>query len=153
MTAGGHELGFDFHELVANAQEQVGRLMDAQRQRAALVASASVADRMVTVHVNAQGVVIKTEIDEDFLDDHDLDDLAGFITEAAQQAAADVARRGAELMKPVEEVAAGIPSLSEVVDGAPDLRDFIVSGEQISTAPPDAPERSIAPHPGAGGWA
>ena len=96
------ELGFDFRDIVASAEEHLTALKDVQRRRAELVGEATVADKMVTVHVNAQGVVIKTEIDEDFLDDYDLEDLAGFITEAAQRAAADVGRRGEELLAPLQ---------------------------------------------------
>ncbi|MDF3284270.1 MULTISPECIES: YbaB/EbfC family nucleoid-associated protein [unclassified Gordonia (in: high G+C Gram-positive bacteria)] len=152
MTTADDGLGFDFHELMASAQEQLTAIREVQRRRAQLMAHATVADRTVTVHVNAQGVVIKTEIDPDFLDDHDLEDLSGFVTQAAQQAAAKVAREGEALMESVRRAGAALPSLSEVIDGAPDLRDFAITPEQISTAPPGSAERSTARHPGVGRW-
>ncbi|MGC5249336.1 YbaB/EbfC family nucleoid-associated protein [Gordonia sp. DT219] len=152
VTTADDGLGFDFHELMASAQEQLTAIGEVQRRRAQLVAHATVADRTVTVHVNAQGVVIKTEIDPDFLDEYDFEDLAGFVTEAAQQAAANVARQGEAMMESIRKANAALPSLSEVLDGAPDLRDFAITPEQISTAPPGSTERSTAPHPGAGRW-
>lgn len=146
------ELGFDFRDIVASAEEHLTALKDVQRRRAELVGEATVADKMVTVHVNAQGVVIKTEIDEDFLDDYDLEDLAGFITEAAQRAAADVGRRGEELLAPLQEARMAMPSLGDIIDGAPDLRDFAITPEDVSTAPPESRDRATATHPGDGTW-
>ncbi len=151
MTTADDGLGFDFRDLMASAQEQIAQIQVVQQRRAALVAHASTADRMVTVHVNAQGVVIKTEIDPDFLDDYDFEDLPGFITDAAQQAAAKVAREGEALLAPLRKASQALPSLSDVLDGAPDLRDLAITPEQVSTAPPNSAERSTARHSG-GHW-
>lgn len=149
---GSGDIGFDFRELVAAAEEQFAKLKDVQRRRAELMASATVADKMVTVHVNASGVVIKTEIDEDFLDDHDLEDLAGYFTEAAQQAAAEVSRRGEAMLEPLQEGRLAMPSLSDIIAQAPDLRDFAITAEDVSTAPPESRDRSTATNPGSGRW-
>jgi DNA-binding protein YbaB len=79
----------DFTELVAQAQEQLANIAAIQRQQAALTATASAADGMVQVSVNARGVVIETRIDHDYLGEYDVKDLGHDITDAAQQAAAD----------------------------------------------------------------
>ena len=131
----------DFTELVAQAQEQLANIAAIQRQQAALTATASVADGMVQVSVNARGAVIETRIDHDYLDEYALEDLGHDITDAAQQAAATVQRRASALMEPLTEHRAALPSLSEIISGATDLRDFESQVPTVSTAPPNSPER------------
>jgi DNA-binding protein YbaB len=134
----------DFTELVAQAQEQLANIAATQRQQAALTATASVADGMVQVSVNARGVVIEARIDHDYLDEYDVEDLGHDVTDAAQQAAATVQRRASELMEPLMEHRAALRSLSEIISGVPDLRDFDDLESQVpavSTAPPNSPER------------
>jgi DNA-binding protein YbaB len=134
----------DFTELVAQAQEQLTNIAAIQQQQAALTATASVADGMVQVSVNARGVVIETRVDHDYLDEYNVEDLGHDITNAAQQAAATVQRRASALMEPLMEHRAALPSLSEIISGATDLRDFDDFEHQVptvSTAPPNSPER------------
>ena len=52
-------------------------------------------------------------------------DLGDFVTAAAQEAADEVGRRSAELLAPLAERRARFPSLSDIVDGAPDIRDLV----------------------------
>ena len=77
------------------------------------------------VTVDARGVVSKTDVDESYLDDYELADLGDFVTAAAQEAAGEVGRRSAELLAPLAERRARFPSLSDIVDGAPDIRDLV----------------------------
>jgi DNA-binding protein YbaB len=67
---------------------------------------------------------MKTVIDESYLDEYEFDELGDHITEAAEAASRDAARRVAEMMAPISERRKGLPSLSEVMEGAPDLRDL-----------------------------
>jgi DNA-binding protein YbaB len=55
----------DFTGLVARARERLAEIVASQRQHAALTVTASVADGMVQVSVNALGVVIEARIDHD----------------------------------------------------------------------------------------
>lgn len=116
-----HELG----EVLALVQEQMADLAELQKKRATLTAKAAVADGAVEVTVNAQGTVIETVIDESYLDDFDFADLGAHITEAAQSAAREITRRSAQLLAPLTERRTRLPSLSAVVDGAPDLSDLM----------------------------
>lgn len=112
-------------EVLALVQEQMADIAALQKKQAAVTATGTAADGMVEVTVNAGGQLIKTVIDEDYLDEHEFEELADHVTEAAQAAAADAGRRIAELMVPISERRKRFPSLSEVVDGAPDLRDLV----------------------------
>src|SRR5262249_5719341 len=96
--------------------------------QAALEPSAQAADGTVEVTVNAQGQVVKTVIDESFLDDHDFDDLGDYVTEAAQTAAKDAGRRVAEMLAPINERHGELPSFFDVVAGLPDARDLMPPG-------------------------
>lgn len=137
MTGG----GIDFTEILAQAEEQMAEIAAIQKKQAALVTTASAADGLVTVSVNAQGVVIETKIDRDFLDEFDLDDLGRYITQAAQAAAKDVQSQAAALIAPAAERRKVFPSLSELIPDAPDIRDFTAEIPKPSLAPPNSPSR------------
>ncbi|MEZ0363593.1 YbaB/EbfC family nucleoid-associated protein [Mycobacterium sp. pUA109] len=111
-------------DVLARVQEQMGELAAIQQKQAALTALATAADGTVEVSVDAHGKVIKTVIDEFYLEEFDFADLGGYITAAAQAAARDVNTRAAELMVPLREARQKFPSLSDIVDGAPDLRSL-----------------------------
>jgi DNA-binding protein YbaB len=129
-----HELG----EALALLQEHMAELAIVERKRADLSATATVAEGTVVVTVDAQGVVSQAAIDESYFDDHDLDDLGNFFTAAAQAATRDVARRSAELLAPLAERRARFPSLSDIVDGAPDIRDLLQQFRRVGQAQPVA---------------
>jgi DNA-binding protein YbaB len=112
-------------EALALLQEHIAELAIAEKKRAALSATATVADATVAVTVDAHGVVSNTVVDESYLDEHDLGDLGDFVTAAAQDAAQQVQRQAARLLAPLAERRARFPSLADVVDGAPDIRDLL----------------------------
>ncbi|OBF37348.1 hypothetical protein A5719_22115 [Mycolicibacterium peregrinum] len=118
------------HELIdalALVQVQFADLAVVEEERAALSSAATRADGSVAVTVDCDGVVIHTAVSETYLDDHDLADLGRHITGAAQDAARDVERKIAELLAPLAERREQMPSLSDIIDGAPDLKDLLSS--------------------------
>ncbi|ODQ91824.1 hypothetical protein BHQ18_02900 [Mycolicibacterium flavescens] len=125
-------------EVLALVQEQMAEIAAVQKSQAQLTASATAADGLVEVTVNAHGHLIDTAIDETYLDEFDFDELAGHITQAAQAAIRSAASRVSEMMAPVAERRRALPSLSDFFDGAPDLRDLsppgfespVVAGQQ-----------------------
>lgn len=118
------------HELInalALVQEQFTELAAVEEERAVLSATATQAGGTVTVTVNADGVVTHVAVGESYLEDHDLADLGSHITAAAQEAARDVEQKVAELLAPLARRREEMPSLSDIVDGAPDIRDLLSS--------------------------
>jgi DNA-binding protein YbaB len=113
-----------FTEVMALVQEQMADIAAVQKKQAELTATGAAADGLVEVTVNTHGQLMKTVIDESYLDEHEFDELGDHITEAAQAAAREAARRVAEMMAPISERRKGLPSLSQVMEGAPDLRDL-----------------------------
>lgn len=141
------------HELtdaLALLQEHIAELAIVEKKRAALSATATVADGTVVVTVNAHGVVSDAAIDESYLDEHDLVELGGFVATAAQDAARAVERQAAQLLAPLAERRAQFPSLADIVDGAPDIRDLlahlhVADQGQSSARDDDHPEEDAYP--------
>jgi DNA-binding protein YbaB len=111
-------------EVLALVQEQMADIAAAQRKQAEVTATATAADGLVEVTVNAHGHLLKTIIDETYLDEFEFEELSDHITEAAQAAVRTAASRVSELMAPIAARRQALPPLSEMVDGAPDLRDI-----------------------------
>jgi DNA-binding protein YbaB len=110
-------LRHDALEAVALAEEQLRELAAAQDQRMALTATATAADGLVEVTVNALHTVSNTVVHESYLDEFDLCDLGDHVTAAAQAAAEDVDRMAATLFAPFEQRRRAMTSLSgEVLD-------------------------------------
>jgi DNA-binding protein YbaB len=128
-------LRHEMTEVLALVQEQMADIAAMQKKQAEVTATATVADGMVEVTVNAQGHLVKTVIDESYLDEHEFEELPDHITEAAQQAAGDAVRQVTEMIVPLSERRKQLPSLSDIVDGAPDLRDLVPSWLQPVAAP------------------
>jgi DNA-binding protein YbaB len=112
-------------EALALVHEHMAELAAVETQRAVLSATATAADGTVVVTVNTHGVVSHTDVDESYLDDYDLADLGNYVTAAAQEAAHAVERQSAELLALLAERRARFPSLADIVDGAPDIRDLL----------------------------
>ncbi|MFB8002137.1 YbaB/EbfC family nucleoid-associated protein [Nocardia sp. NPDC056000] len=132
----------DLSDILEGFADQMRTITQLQRERAALTASASVRQKRVTVTVNAEGTVIETKFNSEIAD-LDYPEIAKAITEAAQQAAAEVAQRGRDILAPVSQNRNRLPKLSDLVPGMPDLSRELRIPEPpvVSTAPPKSPER------------
>ncbi|WP_330233023.1 YbaB/EbfC family nucleoid-associated protein [Nocardia sp. NBC_00508] len=128
--------------LLEEVQEQMRTAARVQQERARLVGSASVRGKRVTVFVNADGTVIETKFGPG-IEDLSYAEIAKAITEAAQAAAVDVARRGQQLMAPLHDSRARLPKLSDLIEGMPDFTRQVPQPPKVSTAPPGAAERQV----------
>ncbi|WP_330183407.1 YbaB/EbfC family nucleoid-associated protein [Nocardia sp. NBC_01503] len=135
----------DLSDILEGFADQMRTITQLQRERAALTATATVRQKRVTVTVNAEGTVIETKFSAD-IEDLDYPEIAKAVTEAAQQAAAEVARRGREVLAPVSQNRNRLPKLADLVPGMPDLSRELRVPEPpvVSTAPPKSPERTAA---------
>ncbi len=124
-------------DIIEGVQEQMRSIAQVQRDRAEIVASATVRKR-VTVSVNADYKVIETKFSAD-IDDLTYPEIARAMTEAAQQAAAEVARLTKEMMAPLQDARSRLPKLTDIVAGMPDL--LVPEVVEASLAPPNSPER------------
>lgn len=128
-------------EVLALVQEQMADVAAMQTKQAELRVTGTAADGMVKVTVNAGGQLTQTVIDESYLDEHEFEELADHITEAAQAAVRDAMRQVSEMLVPISERRKAFPSLSDIVEGAPDLRALTPSWLDpfgASQSPPEA---------------
>ncbi|WP_306356150.1 MULTISPECIES: YbaB/EbfC family nucleoid-associated protein [unclassified Nocardia] len=100
--------------------DHVRAVTEASKKRAQLTASATTADGRITVTVNADGIVIATQVTPDF-DRLSADEIATAFTSAVQQAAQKVAHQVQELMAPLTEQRLQLPKMDELADNLPDL--------------------------------
>jgi DNA-binding protein YbaB len=114
-------------EVLALVREQMADVAAMHKKQAELTATGAAADGMVEVTVDARGQLVKTVIDESYLDEYEFEELGEHITEAAQTAARDASRRVAEMLVPISERRKAFPSLSDILEGAPDLCDLTPS--------------------------
>jgi DNA-binding protein YbaB len=130
----------NYSDAAASAMEsfrsQMQLIAQLQQQRVRLTASASARDKRVTVTVNANGVVIDTKFAAD-IDELSYDEIAAAVTDAAQRAAGEVARKSEELVRPLRDERARRPKLSEAVEGMPDLEALIPLEPPVATTAPD----------------
>jgi DNA-binding protein YbaB len=115
-------------DVLGDFRDQLADISALQKKQAALEVDARVADDTVVVTVNARGQLIKIVIDNCYLDNHDFDELADHITEAAQTAAKDADRLVSEMLAPINARHAKFPSLSDIVEGLPEPRDLMPPG-------------------------
>src|SRR5690606_4977845 len=80
----------DMGSVIDAFQQQMRAIAEAQQQRVRLTAAATSRDKLVTVTVNANGVVIETRFASG-IERLSYDEIAATVTRTAQQAAADVA--------------------------------------------------------------
>ncbi len=124
-------------DIIEGVQEQMRAIAQVQRDRAKIIASATVRKR-VTVSVNADYKVIETKFSSD-IDDLTYPEIARAMTEAAQQASAEVARLTQEMIAPIQENRSRLPKLTDLVSDMPDL--VVPEAVEASLAAPNAPER------------
>ncbi|MCU1643423.1 MAG: hypothetical protein JWN03_3698 [Nocardia sp.] len=132
-------------ELVDLVQGGIASVARAQEERAQLTATAQAASRRVTITVNADCIVIKTEFSDD-IDDLTYSEIAAAVTAATQDAAAQVQQKAQKIQEAALEEQSRIPALSEFFPDMPDIQAMMPTPPTVSTAPPGSPERT-APEP------
>ncbi|WP_175611170.1 YbaB/EbfC family nucleoid-associated protein [Mycobacterium sp. SP-6446] len=114
--------------MLAGLQAQVADVAAVQKKQAALRVEGQAAEGTVEVSVNARGQLVNVVIDTSYLDDHDFDELAGHIVEAAQAAVREAGKRVAAMLAPINQRDKSFPTFSDIVEDIPGLRDVLPSG-------------------------
>ncbi|WP_433193048.1 YbaB/EbfC family nucleoid-associated protein [Nocardia sp. CA-107356] len=125
----------DLADLLDTVNGQIRAIAEAQQKRVELTATATAGKGRVRITVNADGVVIETHFADD-IDELDYDEIADAVTDATQEAAAEVARRADELIAPIQQTRSRLPSLSEIAGGLPDLTARAPEPQRASFDPP-----------------
>ncbi|MFC8530737.1 YbaB/EbfC family nucleoid-associated protein [Nocardia sp. NPDC057227] len=129
----------DMAVMLNGLRDQMQGIAEVQRKRSLLTATVTACEKRIAVTVNADGLLVETTFADDILD-LEMDEIALNITAAVQSAAAEVAKKAAELMTPLREQRDALPSLATIVDGAPDLSGLIPSAPETPKVPPSSPD-------------
>ncbi|MQY24076.1 YbaB/EbfC family nucleoid-associated protein [Nocardia macrotermitis] len=133
-------LAADTATMLEGLQAQMRGIAELQQRRSELTATASVGEDRVQVTVNADGMVVQTKFGHEAAD-LSYEELAEYVTAAAQAAMRGVQNRSRELMQPLIERRSRLPKLSEIIEGAPDLEDILPPAPPPSTEPPQPRDR------------
>ncbi|MBB5912862.1 DNA-binding protein YbaB [Nocardia transvalensis] len=128
----------DLATVMDGVEEQLRTIARLQTERTRLTASATVSGKRVTVTVNADNTVVETRFGPG-IEDLSHGEIAKAVTDAAQRAAAEMARRTKELFAPLQAQRERMPKLTDLVEGMPDLH--VPEAPPVSTAAPGSPER------------
>lgn len=142
MSVSNDSIRNEFSEVLALVQEQMRDLSNIQQQRSTMTASATAADGMVEVTVNAQRTVVETVVDESYLEDHDFAELGGHITSAAQAAVRQLDKRSEALLAPMNERRKAVSEISGNVIGLPGFREALAEVSAMGDSLQSQPKRT-----------
>lgn len=129
----------EFGQVLALVQEQMRDLSDIQQKHSVMTATATAADGMVEVTLNAARTVVKTVVDEAYLDDHELAELGEHVTNAAQAAARQIDQRTQALLAPMNERRKAVSDIAGNVIDLPGFREAMAAvGAMGETSQPQS---------------
>ncbi|MGV9712482.1 YbaB/EbfC family nucleoid-associated protein [Gordonia sp. NPDC003424] len=135
------------HDLLADLEKQKADMSTLQQRLAAVTASASSSEDLVTAWVNTKGVLIQLKFHPDAVERAGgLSNLGRYITEATQKAAQEAQKQVDGIMGPIKERVGNLPKMSEMFAGLPDLDDFVPEPVDPSIESPDSPVRPSSPY-------
>lgn len=111
--------------MLERLHEQTAALAAAQGAVASLNAEGESPDGLVRVTVDASGTVVSTRLDPAAFSRSTPERLAESFATAARAASHEARSRATELMAPVAAMAADFPDLTDLVVGAPSIRNLV----------------------------
>jgi len=142
MRARNEALHEQIDNMLGTFEQQRRDLADIQEELTAAQFEAWSEDQLVRVLVNAAGVPLEVHLDPAAFKRSTPTKLGTSITEAAQAAARKAADRSQHAVAPIEELAGSFPDLSDLIPGAPSIKDLVgnVMPESPDHKPPPTPE-------------
>lgn len=125
------------NSLLAGLNRQSAALQEAQMQAAEVTGRATSADGLVTVTVNAVGIVTDVQFAPSAFDRSTPDKLARSVVTVTRQAAGDAQRQVEDALAPVR---GELPDLPDAVPGAPSLKNLLPNQSSTSRRPQRSPE-------------
>ena len=125
------------NSLLAGLNRQSAALHEAQVQAAEVTGRATSADGLVTVTVNAVGIVTDVQFAPSAFDRSTPDKLARSVVTVTQQAADAAQRQVEDALAPAR---GELPDLPDVVPGAPSLKVLLPNMSSTNRRPQRSPE-------------
>lgn len=133
LRARNQDLRSQVESTMADLDRRVAHLKTAQDDAAAVTGTATSADGLVRVLVNAAGVVVNTEVHPDAFTRSTPQALGRSMVQATQAAARDARMQVDAVMAPLTE---GASDLADLVPGAASLRDLLPQVPEPPLVPP-----------------
>ncbi|MEB3368527.1 YbaB/EbfC family nucleoid-associated protein [Saccharopolyspora mangrovi] len=114
--------------MLEGLQRQTAQLQEAQASALAATGEATSPDGLVTIRVNAAGVVTDTTLSPSALRSSTPEKLARSFTQAAQAAARDARTKADAAVAPLQE---NVPDLPDLFPNAPSLAQLIPSAPEL----------------------
>ncbi|MEV6274071.1 YbaB/EbfC family nucleoid-associated protein [Nocardia sp. NPDC051832] len=130
--------------LLATFEQQQREFAAAQARLATATVTAWSTDKLIRVTANSAGVPIEVHVDPEAFKRTTPEKLGGSITEATQAAAKLAGEEAQRAFGSVEQLGTDIPDLSDLVPGAPSIKDLV---RQLLPDPEAAPAAPAEPHP------
>lgn len=123
--------------LLEGISRQTEDLKQAQEQAAAVVGKATSKDRMVTVQVNAGGIVTDVKMDPAVYKTNTPQMLSESLVLTTQAAARNAREQADEAFAPVQN---NVPDLPDIFPDAPSVKDLIPGAPDVPSGLPDEDE-------------
>ncbi|CAM4390269.1 YbaB/EbfC family nucleoid-associated protein [Nocardia ninae] len=127
MRARNDSLRDQVDSLLETFDQQRRNLAEAQATLATATVTARSSDNLIRVVSNAAGVPVEVHVEPDAFKRSTPEKLGRSITEAVQSAARQALEATQQAVAPIEAAADGIPDLSDLIPGAPNIRQLVRS--------------------------
>jgi DNA-binding protein YbaB len=125
--------------MLSALERQQQHLVEASERVSTISAQAWSADGLVRVTVNAVGIPTEVHVDPEAFKRSRPDRLGASMAQAAQAAARQAAHLAQETIVPIQRIAGEMPDLSDLVPGAPSLRELLNPPQRQPETPEPAP--------------
>ncbi|ATL65164.1 YbaB/EbfC family nucleoid-associated protein [Nocardia terpenica] len=125
LRAGNEALRDQVDSLLETFEEQRRQLAEVHQRLAATTVEAWSSDNLVRVVSNIAGVPLEVHLVPEAFKRSTPEKLGRSITEAVEAAARSAAVQSQQAFAPIQELAGAIPDFSDIVPGAPSIKDLI----------------------------
>ncbi|WP_228002519.1 YbaB/EbfC family nucleoid-associated protein [Nocardia australiensis] len=126
-------------------EQQRSGLADAQARIAAVTGEAWSEDNLVRVVCNVAGIPLEVHVEAAAFKRSTPEKLGRSIAEAAQAAAQAAAEKSQSVFGPIGDIANDMPDLSDLIPGAPSIKDLVASMLPTPTGQRNSPDPDRSP--------
>ncbi|BCK54428.1 YbaB/EbfC family nucleoid-associated protein [Nocardia wallacei] len=127
MRARNEELRIQVDSMLETYEQQRRELADLHSRLASTTGEAWSSDNLVRVVSNVSGVPLEVHLVPEAFKRSTPEKLGRSMAEAAQAAARAATEQSQQAVAPIEELAGELPDLSDIVPGAPSIKDLVRS--------------------------
>ncbi|MBF6351435.1 MULTISPECIES: YbaB/EbfC family nucleoid-associated protein [Nocardia] len=133
-----------FHDILDGFRRSMDEIAVIKAKQAQLFVTGYAEDKRVMIRVDAQGEIVETLFADD-ISDLTYDEIAEAVTAAARAARVELTARSEEILQPLREQQAKLPSLTDLVAGLSEAGNYAPdpAGRDKSSDGPVAGESGV----------